>query len=127
MWSLTTPTFCMNAYTLVGPTNRYPWTFNCLANASACGVDVGRSARDRGERLRLLSYDLASAARLGDADLIARAFSIVARILARLRMIEGSCTSRSTSRSVIAATSATSKPWKTARNPSRLPNTIDQL
>src|SRR6266542_1282322 len=24
MWSLTTPTFCMNAYTLVGPTKRYP-------------------------------------------------------------------------------------------------------
>jgi hypothetical protein len=23
-WSLTTPTFCMNAYTLVGPTKRYP-------------------------------------------------------------------------------------------------------
>jgi hypothetical protein len=28
-WSLTTPTFCMNAYTLVGPTNRYPCAFNC--------------------------------------------------------------------------------------------------
>ena len=55
MWWSTTPTFCMNAYTLVGPTNRYPCNFNRLANASACGVDVGRSARDRGARLRLLS------------------------------------------------------------------------
>ena len=94
MWSLTTPTFCMNAYTLVGPTNRYPCDFNCLANASACGVDVGRSVRDRGARLRVLAYDLASVARLGDADLMARAFSTAAWILARLRMIEGSCTSR---------------------------------
>src|SRR5512133_4183763 len=41
MWSLTTPTFCMNAYTLGGPTKRYPWDFNSLANASACGVDPG--------------------------------------------------------------------------------------
>ena len=57
-------------------------------------------------------------ARLGDADLIARALSIVAWILARLRMIEGSCTSRSTSRSVIAATRATSKPWKAIPNAS---------
>jgi Bacterial regulatory proteins, luxR family len=32
---LTTPTFCMNAYTLVGPTKRYPCDFNCFANASA--------------------------------------------------------------------------------------------
>src|SRR6267143_2677050 len=44
MWSLTTPTFCMNAYTLLGPTKRYPCDFNCFANASACGVEVGRSA-----------------------------------------------------------------------------------
>src|SRR5438034_10678207 len=90
MWSLTTPTFCMKAYTLVGPTKRYPCDFSCLANASACGVDVGRSARERGARFRLLSYDLASAARLGEAELIARAFSTVAWILARLRMIEAS-------------------------------------
>jgi hypothetical protein len=69
----------------------------------------------------------ASAARLGDADRIARAFSTVAWIFARLRMIERSCTSRSTSRSVIAATRTMSKPWKALRNASRLPNTIDQL
>src|SRR2546422_2503567 len=55
MWSLTTPTFCMNAYTLVGPTKRYPCDFNCFANASACGVDLGRSASDRGARLRVIS------------------------------------------------------------------------
>jgi hypothetical protein len=41
----------MNAYTLVGPTKRYPSDFSCLANASAYGVDLGRSARDRGARL----------------------------------------------------------------------------
>jgi hypothetical protein len=40
----------MNAYTLVGPTKRYPCDFNCFANASACGVDLGRSATDRGAR-----------------------------------------------------------------------------
>src|SRR6266498_5522348 len=45
MWSLTTPTFCMNAYTLVGPTKRYPCDFNCFANASVCGVDLGRLDR----------------------------------------------------------------------------------
>ena len=28
---------------------------SCLANASACGVDVGRSATDRGARLRVIS------------------------------------------------------------------------
>src|SRR6266487_4451843 len=73
MWSLTTPTFCMNAYTLVGPTKRYPCDFNCFANASACGVDLGSSATDRG---------------------------------ARLGMIDVSCTSRSMSPAVIAATLA---------------------
>src|SRR6476620_8327587 len=97
----------MNAYTLVGPTKRYPCDLSCFANASACGVEVGRSARDRGARLRVISYDVASAARVGDADSIARALSTVAWILARLRMIEASCTSRSTSRAVIAATFAT--------------------
>jgi hypothetical protein len=50
-----TPTFCMNAYTLVGPTKRYPCDFNCFANASASGVDVGRSARDRGACVRVNS------------------------------------------------------------------------
>src|SRR4029077_1422196 len=91
MWSLITPTFCMNAYTLVGPTKRYPCDFSCFANASACWVEVGRSARDPGARLRVISYDFASAARLGDADDIARALSTVAWILPRLRMIEASC------------------------------------
>src|SRR5689334_10226115 len=117
----------MNAYMLVGPTKRYPCDFSCLENASAAGVDVGRSARDRGPRFRSVAYDLASAARLGDADLVARAFAMVAWILARLRMIEASCTSRSMSRSVIAATRRISKPWNALRNPSRLPKTIDQL
>src|SRR5437870_5450027 len=115
----------MKAYTLVGPTKRYPRDFSCLANDSARGVEVGSSARERGARLRLLSYDLASATRLGDADLIACALSIVASILARFRMIDGSCSSRSTSRSVIAATLAMSKPCKALRNASRLLNTID--
>jgi hypothetical protein len=55
MWSLTTPTFCMNAYTLVGPTYRYPRDFSCLANASACGVDLGRSAVDIGACLRVVA------------------------------------------------------------------------
>src|SRR5262249_39532203 len=50
------------------------------------------------------------AARLGDADLIARAFSTVAWILERLRMIEGPSTRRSTPSSVNAATCATSNP-----------------
>ncbi len=31
----------MNAYTLVGPTKRYPCDFSCFANASACGVEAG--------------------------------------------------------------------------------------
>src|ERR1700686_2488837 len=90
MWSLTTPTFCMNAYTLVGPTKRYPCDFNCFANAWAPAVVVGTSARDRGVRARVLSYDFASAIRLGDSDCMTRAFSTVAWILARLRMIDGS-------------------------------------
>src|SRR2546430_6138400 len=106
MWSLTTPTFCMKAYTLVGPTKRYPCDFNCLANASAAGVDAGRSAMDRGARVRVTSWDLARATRVGDADVIARALSTVAWILALLRMIEASCTSRSTSRFLMAATLA---------------------
>src|SRR5271165_4446588 len=117
----------MNAYTLVGPTKRYPWDFSCLANASASGVDFGRSAMDLGARLRVISYDFASAARFGDADMIARALSTVALILPRLRMIEAFSVSRSTSRSVIAATLATSKPRNAVWNASRLRNTIDQL
>jgi hypothetical protein len=43
----------LNAYTLVGPTKRYPCDFNCFANAPASGVNVGRSARDRGARVRV--------------------------------------------------------------------------
>src|SRR5439155_11097839 len=101
----------MNAYTLLGPTKRYPCDFNCFANASACGVDLGSAATDRGARLVMISKDFASATRLGDADIIARALSTAAWILARLRMIDASCTSRSMSPAVIAATLATSKPW----------------
>jgi hypothetical protein len=65
---LITPAFCMNAYTLVGPTKRYPCDFSCLANACACGVDVGRPAMDRGARSRVIWQDRASTTRLGDAD-----------------------------------------------------------
>ena len=39
----------------LGPTKRYPCDFNSFANASACGVDVGRSPSDRGARLRVIS------------------------------------------------------------------------
>jgi hypothetical protein len=53
--------------------------------------------------------------------------STVAWIFPRLRMIEASCTSLSTSRAVIAATFATSKPRNAVRKASRFPNTIDQL
>ncbi len=117
----------MNAYTLVGPTKRYPCDFSCFANASDCVVDLGRPAIERGARLRVTAYEFASAERLGDADNIARALSTVAWILPRLRTIEASWTSRSTSRSVMAATLATSKPWNAFRNASRFPKTIDQL
>ena len=54
MWSLTTPTFCMKAYTLVGPMKRYAWDFSCLERVSASGVVVGTSAVDRGARVRLV-------------------------------------------------------------------------
>src|SRR6185312_12080296 len=68
-----------------------------------------------------------STGRLGDADIIALALSTVALILARLRMIDGFWSSRSTSWSVIAATLATLKLWNASRKASRLPKTIDQL
>jgi hypothetical protein len=55
MWSLTMPTFCMKAYTLVGPTNRYPCDFSSFASASASGVVVGTSAADRGDRMRSIA------------------------------------------------------------------------
>ena len=48
----------MNAHTLVPPTKRYPCDFNRLANAFACGVEVGRSAMERGAVLRVLAPDL---------------------------------------------------------------------
>ncbi len=121
------PTFCMNAYTLVGPTKRYPCAFSCPASPAACGVDEGMSAMDRGAALLVRSEDLASAGRLGDADIIARALSMVALIFARLRMIDGFWTRRSTSSSVIAATLATLKLWNASRKASRLPKTTDQL
>src|SRR5262249_32593770 len=38
-----------------GPDEAVPLNFNCLASASACGVDLGRSATDRGARLRVIS------------------------------------------------------------------------
>jgi hypothetical protein len=92
----------MNEYTLVGPTKRYPCDFSCLANACDSGVDLGSSAA-RGARFLVISYDFASAPRVGDADMIARALSTVALILARLRMIEASPASRSTLRCSSAA------------------------
>jgi hypothetical protein len=52
MWSMTTPAFCMNAYTLVGAMKRYPWDFSRTANAVACGVVVGTSATVRRARVR---------------------------------------------------------------------------
>jgi len=85
------------------------------------------SAMDRGASACAGSYDSASAGKRGDADIIARALSIVALILARLRMIAGFWTSWSTSWSVMAATSATRKSWNTSRKASRLPKTTDQL
>src|ERR1700687_5539600 len=127
MLALTTPTFCMHAYTLVDPMKQCPCALSCLERLSASGVVVGTSAADRGARLRLVVYESASATRFGEADLIALALSMVAWILARLRMIDGSCSRRSTSRSVIAETLATSKPWKACRKASRLPKTTDQL
>src|ERR1700692_4434738 len=102
----------MKAYTLVGPTNRYPCDFSSFASASACGVVVGTAATDRGDRTLSIAYERARAARLGEADLIARALSIVAWIFPRLRMIEGFSINRSTSRCFIAATLPTSKPRK---------------
>jgi hypothetical protein len=117
----------MNAYTLVGPTKRYPCAFSRFANASACGVDAGNSAMERGARSRVVSWALASSASVGDAAIIARALSRVAWIFRRLRMIEASSTSRSTSCSVIAATRPTSKSWNARRKASRFPNTTDQL
>src|SRR6266849_5856625 len=90
MWSLIRPMFCMNAYTLVGPTKRYPCDFNRFANASACGVDVGSSAMERGAWPLAVSYVLASSASFGDEAVIARALSMVAWIFRRLRMIEAS-------------------------------------
>ena len=90
------------------------------------GVVVGTSA-DRGERARSAAKERARAPRLGVAELIARALSIVAWILARFRMIERSCTSRSTSRPVIATTLSTSKPWNARMKASRLLNTTLQL
>lgn len=52
MWSLTTPTFCLKAYTLVGPTKRYACDLSCFENASASGVDAGGSASERGACFR---------------------------------------------------------------------------
>jgi hypothetical protein len=68
--------------------------------------------------LRVISYDVTSSTRLGDADTIARALPTVAWILARLRMIDASCTSRSTSPAVIAATLAN------VEAPERLPKRV---
>ena len=47
MWSLTSPIDCMNAYTVVGPTNRQPRRLRSLASAfdSSVVVNADSSAR----------------------------------------------------------------------------------
>src|SRR5437016_6163106 len=94
----------MNAYTLVGPTKRYPCDFNCFANASACVVDLGRSATDRGARLRVVFEGFESGKGLGGADMIAGALVTGPWNFPTLPMIEGSLTRRLTAPAVIAGT-----------------------
>ena len=42
-WSSASPAACMNAYTVVGPTNRKPRRLRSLLSAVDCGVDDGSS------------------------------------------------------------------------------------
>jgi len=56
MWSLTTPTFCMNAYTLVGPTKRLPLRLQLLGERLRLGGRLGQGRRlTGGARLRVIS------------------------------------------------------------------------
>src|SRR4051794_41850876 len=47
-WSLTTPTACISAYIVVGPTKAKPRRLSSLASAFDSGVEAGRSFSVRG-------------------------------------------------------------------------------
>ena len=123
-WSSTMPADCMSAYIVVGPTNRKPRLFSDFERASDAAVVAGTSANTTGRspsaRGAGANDHMNASSSPGAISSTRRAFPIVARILARLRMIPASVIRRSTSSSPKAATAAGSNPANTSRKRGRL-------
>ena len=122
--SLTMPTACMKACTMVGPQNAKPSALRALPMARETGVSVWISARVRalpwiGCPSTKSQRKRAKPGPLSSIRSQARAPAIVPWILARLRMMRVSSISRATSPSVKRAIRSGSKPAKASRKPSR--------
>jgi hypothetical protein len=114
---------------VVGPTKRKPAFFSALASAAASATWAGTSAklagaaRAGGRWAHTISFSGVPASR---RSTVARALAIVASILARLRTIPASPSSRSTSSGPKRAIASGSKPAKAARKASRLRRMVSQ-
>jgi hypothetical protein len=111
--------------------NRKPSFFIALLMAFDPGVHAGRSAKvvARGWSAGSGAKDQNSSSSVRPESCsatTARAFSMVASIFIRLRMMRASASSRSTSSEPNAATRSGSKPAKTSRNAGRLRSTVIQ-
>ena len=84
----------------MGPTNRKPLRFNSFDSAVDSVVTAGTSSMVDGLACSAGANDQISSVRLPSSSIAARAFAMVALILARLRMIPASPIRRSTSASV---------------------------
>ena len=80
MWSSTIPVACINAYAVVGPTNRKPRRFSSLAIAVDSGVTAGTWDRSAGRGRGGGANDHSNSPRSTSRSATARALAMVASI-----------------------------------------------
>ena len=112
---------------MVGPTKAKPRFLSSLESAFDSGEVVCISSVEAGAGGESGANDSTSASSpsCSRSATVARALTMVAEILARLRTIRASCISRASSSSPNAAMASGSKPWNTSRNASRLLRIVD--
>ena len=121
------PVACIRAYAVVGPTKANPRFLIALASAVDSGVTAGTSANDLSRRfLGAGANDHSRSESPSGTSSAARALRIAASILARLRTIPASLSSRSTSAASKSATAGIEKSANAARNAGRLRRMVIQ-